>query len=600
MNFDKALATYRLCWKHSTTSFDEMKSSPTTSQPPAIAARFSHAAITYANSMFIFGGGSSTTTTFNDLWRFDLSSRQWHRPLAQGTYPSPKACATIVCYADQLILFGGWRHPSSYPPFQQRRLFNELHVYNIKANRWTIPAAAMLTDNIPPPMTGHSVSVHNGRMIVFGGNQHVDDARTSSSNDIWSLNLETFVWQQVFVSGPKPAPRYGQFQVAIDESHALIMGGCGGPNNMFTDAWLLNMSNMTAGESAWQWQIVTVKNRKWAATHMWCNPACRFGDKLAVLGPTASVPSDFQLIRQHMPCAGIRPRQHLPDQVRPAHPVHRFNNHANQLALRPNQNQIMEEANRRLAQQRQNTASTAQVQPLQFVKPSTSSAVVPSSLAVPLRRSLQQSPLSANAEDDEAARRLRRNLHLRNRGEEDRTLPKRFDDQPESERVLGLAAFTDDQTPSTSPTTTQHERRLEFLRRMENKIRAMSRAIPVAPSFSVPNNNDINIRQSRRNDEPAAAPLAKRIKRNCIGLFVCDISRLLETGELTWVEYRNAGFVIGAPERLILSSLVAGNGELIMFGGLRKESLSALSDGSDQAVQVSNALHFLTFPRGVI
>lgn len=35
-----------------------------------------------------------------------------------GTYPSPKACASLVVYKDSLVLFGGWSHPTPYPLHQ--------------------------------------------------------------------------------------------------------------------------------------------------------------------------------------------------------------------------------------------------------------------------------------------------------------------------------------------------------------------------------------------------------------------------------------------------------------------------------------------------
>lgn len=49
-----------------------------------ITERYSHCACYYDKSMYIFGGCTSTNTTFNDLWRFDLKDRQWIRPLAIG------------------------------------------------------------------------------------------------------------------------------------------------------------------------------------------------------------------------------------------------------------------------------------------------------------------------------------------------------------------------------------------------------------------------------------------------------------------------------------------------------------------------------------
>lgn len=254
MNFNKGLVDFRLCWD----SLNHITA-------PTISGRFSHSAIVHENSMYIFGGGSSTATTFNDLWRFDLSNRQWIHPISMGTYPSPKACATMVSHNNCLILFGGWRHPSTFPPYQPWRLFDELHCYNIHENKWL----ALTTLDGPPPMTGHSATVHKNVMIVFGGYSQ-NDGQASSSNDVWALDLLNFTWSKKETTNAKPAARYGQFQIVLDNEHCLILGGCGGPNNMFTDAWILDMS-----KDLWSWKLVTIKNKKWAATHMWCNPACK-------------------------------------------------------------------------------------------------------------------------------------------------------------------------------------------------------------------------------------------------------------------------------------------------------------------------------------
>jgi len=70
------------------------------------------------NYMYVFGGCTSTNTTFNDLWKLNLTTRSWVRPLPTGSYPSPKACATLVCYKDSLILYGGWTQSSSSPLHQ--------------------------------------------------------------------------------------------------------------------------------------------------------------------------------------------------------------------------------------------------------------------------------------------------------------------------------------------------------------------------------------------------------------------------------------------------------------------------------------------------
>lgn len=69
---------------------------------PSITKRYSHSAIVCDDYMYIFGGCTSSNTTFNDLWRLDLSTRTWVRPITMGSYPSPKASSSLIKYKDML------------------------------------------------------------------------------------------------------------------------------------------------------------------------------------------------------------------------------------------------------------------------------------------------------------------------------------------------------------------------------------------------------------------------------------------------------------------------------------------------------------------
>ena len=106
-HFQHQIVSGRMFWSHLATE-DSVNT---------ISKRYSHCAAYHpsSSSMFVFGGCTSTSSTFNDLWELNLSSRTWQRPLSTGTYPSPKACASLVIQDDSLILFGGWTHPSLYP-----------------------------------------------------------------------------------------------------------------------------------------------------------------------------------------------------------------------------------------------------------------------------------------------------------------------------------------------------------------------------------------------------------------------------------------------------------------------------------------------------
>lgn len=76
--------------------------------------------------MYVFGGCTSSFTTFNDLLRLDLATRTWSRPAPERDtanesygYPRPKAGASIVADEkdNRLIIFGGWK-PEPSPTFR--------------------------------------------------------------------------------------------------------------------------------------------------------------------------------------------------------------------------------------------------------------------------------------------------------------------------------------------------------------------------------------------------------------------------------------------------------------------------------------------------
>lgn len=186
-----------------------------------------------------------------------------------------------------LVLFGGWTYPPSYPLYQSWHLFNELHVYDITANRWT----CISTISTPPPVAGHSVSVLGEWMIIFGGLQKPSTAvHCEKSNDIWKLHLETWTWYKQDVqgnenrlnshsvmlkhvsllAGPKPNGRFGQTQVILDDKNLLILGGSGGPSSQYCDCWILNMEG-----GLWKWIKVEIVGKSNEPANIWSNPGCK-------------------------------------------------------------------------------------------------------------------------------------------------------------------------------------------------------------------------------------------------------------------------------------------------------------------------------------
>ncbi|WAR14202.1 FBX42-like protein [Mya arenaria] len=206
-----------------------------------------------------------------------------------GTYPFPKACATMVVYKDSLILFGGWSHPTPFPLHQAARFFSELHVYKPSLNRWT--HLTTLSHQSPQPLAGHSASVVRDTMVVFGGSQ-VPGVRI---NELWMFDFKTSEWRFQRVKGRLPEPRYGHTQVTLDDSHVLILGGKGGgtgqviPNVVFKDCWLLTIGD----NSECKWEEVSVENEDQGPPQLWCHSACKIGNMIVTVCRPSKVPESL-------------------------------------------------------------------------------------------------------------------------------------------------------------------------------------------------------------------------------------------------------------------------------------------------------------------
>lgn len=584
LHLDRALSDFRMHWRSFASAAPE--------RDGRIAARYSHSAVVHGHSMYLFGGGTFESTNFNDLWRFDLSTRAYIRPLSTGSYPPPKSCATFLSHNQKLILFGGWRHNSNSWPQRECVLYNQLHVYDVPANKWTLISGGQ-SDQLeesadePPTLARHSASIANGEMVVFGGVKTYAVAMTIS-NEVWRLDLNTYKWQrQRTNTDVQPQPRYGQAQVQLDENNILIVGGCGGPNNIFRDAWLLTRppkdgQSSRSGGGVWTWKQVNVKaslkSGPSPTAHVWCNPACLVGDKLVVLGPIRA--NDFQMVRETSqrndqqqqqqrgapndnnflrpaspPLAGLR----RPDGVvNVAPPVH-----GGVAVAVGEHHQMVQEFNNRAEEERHRLE------------------VEHENILLRMRRFSRRNQVDV-AVGNAGAGGLANGLNM-----------------PWGRRsaAVRLAAFQDEANNNNN-NNQQQERERNSPRLQEAHqllVRGVNRRLNEAGGLG---NGWNGVLQPPRTP-PAAAAKRKVNRSKLMAVHVCDLSQVLEKEPvITWQDPpANLGCFEGAPENVIMYSLVVGTGELIMFGGLVKEPNS---QEVEDVSKVSNGLHFLSVPKRVI
>ncbi|XP_064611419.1 F-box only protein 42-like [Liolophura sinensis] len=626
---------------------------------PTIAERYSHCACYTDKSMYVFGGCTSTSTTFNDLWRVDLSSRQWIRPLAMGTYPSPKACASMVVYKDELVLFGGWNHPSPYPLHQAPRFFNELHTYSLVTNRWS----HLFPQTSPRPCAGHSACVVQDKMVVFGGCH----SPGLGCNDTWVYDFVQKNWEKQNTTLPQPVPRYGQSQLTIDESHILIIGGCGGPNQIFNDLWLLSLTG-----SMWTWSEVTVNCPANSPSQLWSHPACKVGDCAVVLSRTNKViKSPSQDERQgptehHVPApqapvnarsprvrverVWIPPREEnlpLPDpQGDPSDGVsHDLERNTSDLDLHLNTADPGSpggprgcEGNNDWSHSHQGAGSngslgvgskrklSASVASTYANSQDSSSDEGTGSLRVPLSRNLRHcqskttsrfaftgsSSLSDNPTPGTSSQHDNDQVPSSHRGhthspttETSRQQVRRFcglslDSSPSSSGLPGIRPGL----PSVRPNAMKNRsKQLDALRRHADRIKQH-----LASASDQGRSRDMGLDALNqhvphnlgraafgRREVSPPSPVTKDPKSPMF-VHVLDLSRVVCHGEATW-QQTNERILCHAPEETVFYSLAAGRGELLMFGGIQKD-LSSMQIGADiDSHVVSNDLYVISMPK---
>ncbi|XP_011633756.1 F-box only protein 42, partial [Pogonomyrmex barbatus] len=384
---------------------------------------------------------------------------------------------------------------------KQWKLFNELHIYSIKSNKWT----AINTLETPPPTSAHSATIHRNLMVVFGG-----VCNGYSSNDVWCLNLDSYSWHKQTTSNLKPQPRYGQSQIELGEKHLLVLGGCTGPNAAMNDAWLLTMEGMS-----WTWKKVNMHNTEWAPTRIWCHQACKnhcsnFGTKfknicgnyIIVLSKNRrqAKPSDMSIPLKKVTC---------------------------QRSTSPRLCEL------NFLSERQGNLS------------------------------VMDKDENINGRHGEFSRSHSQNANVSSHIS---SIPKTISFY--SDNILSMAAFRDQ--PVHSNLNMNRQRQLESLRRMEEKIR---------------NKRTQLMRASKKSE-------------NTLSIFVLDITNVLsDDSNASWIPLQQNDH--SGPDERILYSLVVGRGELIVFGGIRKEHSTLGHTDIDDSV-VYNDLYFINPPRYVI
>ena len=137
--------------------------------------------------LYAFGGMNENRQPTNDLYHikscnrenseiYDIKKGEYNEGVepkvyfevkkitAEGTPPPPRCLHVAEHVGKYLYIFGG-RNPSLFKQIQNTAL-NDIHLFDIEKRAWTTIA---LYGYLPQSIWGHSSTVYDSKIIIFGG-----------------------------------------------------------------------------------------------------------------------------------------------------------------------------------------------------------------------------------------------------------------------------------------------------------------------------------------------------------------------------------------------------------------------------------------------
>ncbi|KAJ2540708.1 hypothetical protein EV175_006207 [Coemansia sp. RSA 1933] len=142
------------------------------------------------DSIILFGGSDQNVASYNDVKSYSMNSSSWRYALdVDGDTPSERILHSAVCTEDSMLVFGGTNAVGDAP--------SDSAVWVLKANNessftWSVaPIASSSLGEGPAARFGHSVSLYNNSMYIYGG-----IGPSGQDETIYKLDVTKWEWSQ--------------------------------------------------------------------------------------------------------------------------------------------------------------------------------------------------------------------------------------------------------------------------------------------------------------------------------------------------------------------------------------------------------------------
>ncbi|EKX45927.1 hypothetical protein GUITHDRAFT_138748 [Guillardia theta CCMP2712] len=196
------------------------------------SARSAHQACICRDSLFVFGGESSSPNgskfkLYNDLWRLDLSAHstgKWQKISEDKDAPGPRSGARMTAIEGKIFIYGG---------MGDDKYFQDLHVFDVDQKKWISRTVQILQkkNNSPTPGPRSGYVMWNDKedgIFIYGGTRARGRNDTETLEDLWRLDASSYTWERVTdAKGQHPGQRSGLAVTLVGEAKrdAVLFGG---------------------------------------------------------------------------------------------------------------------------------------------------------------------------------------------------------------------------------------------------------------------------------------------------------------------------------------------------------------------------------------
>ncbi|XP_062116747.1 uncharacterized protein LOC133830714 isoform X2 [Humulus lupulus] len=202
-------------------------------------------AIKEGRFLYVFGGYGKDNCQTNQIHVFDTATQKWSQPVIKGTPPTPRDSHSCTTVGDNLYVFGG---TDGMNPLR------DLHILDTSSHTWISPC---FRGEGPEAREGHNAALVGKRLFIFGGcGKSFSTNDEVYYNDLYILNIETFVWKRATTSGTPPSPR-DSHTCSSWKNNVIVIGGEDGHDYYLSDVHILDTDTLVWRELNTSGQLLT-------------------------------------------------------------------------------------------------------------------------------------------------------------------------------------------------------------------------------------------------------------------------------------------------------------------------------------------------------